>query len=577
MMGGKIEDGKPLRTLSEIYQSAITDGEEHTFDMVLSASVLQNRDPNNPSTSIPENNELSVSQIVRNEDGGYDVTYRIDDASNTITFHPSECDEDGGDCYEDLDADDQGAQLWNMHSTVGGILSPSDMAEYHHANHLNLQGTTSDDVNFRHRQIFLFGVTTPASNQPKTGTGTYYGWFFGYAHQKDSIDNSDRQRIRGDFHLVANFDLNEPAINGQITNILGQAPGQPSSTRPPWPNSRFEITGTGINDEGQFTATVRGVDDSNAPDIASLRGFIGQLTAQLFGPNAEEIGGVVSADRDDTDHDLSLYGYISGTKFAPKMLGSEGVSVGVDRNYTDSETELQEKSMVTITRKDSGWVVTVNGREVELDDSDYTDRSNYYFKPHGDDSPNHYGEYFWTLYDGFKTPEFEYFDIKGWSRVYDNEDEKEIRSFNFFAHGNRTPVSSLPSTTASYQGSIEGRQFAANDALNSGETTRYRGDLSLTANFAEDSVNGQVTNLQTRIAQGSYTSSQGGATFNATIDGHHFTANDFRGTGAISNLQNGNVYGSFFGPTAQEAGGVFDADLGSDVVVGYFGATQENE
>ncbi|MCY4274815.1 MAG: transferrin-binding protein-like solute binding protein [Gammaproteobacteria bacterium] len=576
MMGGKIEDGKPLQTLSEIYQSAITDGEEHTFDMVLSASVLQNQATNN--TSIREDNELSVSQIVRNEDGGYDVTYRIDDASNTITFHPSECDEDGGDCYEDLDADDQGAQLWNMHSTVGGILSPSDMAEYHHANHLNLQGTTSSDERILHKQIFVFGVTTPASNQPKTGTGTYYGWFFGYANRMTEVGNAFRQRIMADMQLVANFDMN--TINGDLTGVEGTPPGGNNNSWEDWQEeSRFEITGTGVNSAGQFTATVTGMDASTADDVESVRGFMGQLTAQLFGPNAEEIGGVLSASRDldGDDNDLALYGYVSSTKFGPaKILSSEGVSVGVKRNFEESKTELLEQGKVTIMRNasDSGWVLTTDARTVEFEDSDYrSEEGNYFLASAEDDAVD--GDYFWTATNGFSaTPDYDYFDIKGWANNHDNPG---IWVNSFIIHGDRTPISSLPSSTATYYGRMHGREFPSDDAISwISEARRYQGDLTLTADFANTSVTGEITNLETRVGNsGSYSDIQGDARFNASITGHNFTADDFSGTGDISNLQNGNVYGSFFGPTAQEAGGIFDADLGSDVVVGYFGAAQE--
>ncbi|MCY4148753.1 MAG: transferrin-binding protein-like solute binding protein [Gammaproteobacteria bacterium] len=513
--------------------------------------------------------ELSVSSIVRNEDGGYDVTYLIDDALNTITFRPSECDENERSCYEDLNADDKGGHLWPMHGTVGGILGPSNDADYHHANHLVVSGTTSDDVNFRHRQIFVFGVTTPEADQPEQGMASYDGWFFGYAYPKDGTSNRERQRIRGAFRLVANFDLSEPAINGEITNIRGQAPGQPSSTRTPWPNSRFEIIGTGRNEEGQFTATVRGMDDSDAEDIASLRGFMGQLTAQLFGPNADEIGGVVSADRDGTDHDVSLYGYISGTQFAPKMIGSAGTLVGVSRNYNDPPmTDPKDKGTATVTRTESGWTVSINDRSWNLDDSELNNETYQHAVDTDDDAA-----YLWSTTNGFQSKsEFEYFDVKGWA---DNSLGDGVWSTYYIIHGDRTGNPALPSSTASYQGRMEARVFPRDDAVNFSNAERYRGDLTLTANFANASVIGNVTNLGNRPANGSgYTDISGSAMFDAEIDGHNFTANDFSGTGAISSLQNGNVYGSFFGSTAQEAGGVFDAQTESDLIIGYFGAKQ---
>ncbi len=573
-MGGK--------TLSEIYQSAITDGEEHTFDMVLSASVLQNQDSDNPSTSIPENNELSVSQIVRNEDGGYDVTYRIDDSSETVTFLPSDCNNQDEECVLSNEEGQREFDIWAMPSTEEGTgqLGPAANLVYHNIKHFQVHGTTSSDERILHKQIFVFGVTTPESNQPKTGTGTYYGWFFGYANRMTEAGNAFRQRIMADMQLVANFDMN--TINGDLTGVEGTPPGGNNNSWEDWQEeSRFEITGTGVNSAGQFTATVTGMDASTADDVESVRGFMGQLTAQLFGPNAEEIGGVLSASRDldGDDNDLALYGYVSSTKFGPaKILSSEGVSVGVKRNFEESKTELQEQGEVKIMRDagDSGWVLTTDARTVEFEDEDYRyGEGNYFRASAADDAQD--GDYFWTNTNGFfVTPDYDYFDIKGWANNHDNPG---IWVNSFIIHGDRTPISSLPFSTATYHGRMHGREFPSDDAISwISEARRYQGDLTLTADFANTSVMGEITNLETRVGNsGSYSDIQGGARFNASITGHNFTADDFSGTGDISNLQNGNVYGSFFGPTAQEAGGVFDADLGSDVVVGYFGATQENE
>jgi len=577
MPGG---DDKPFQTLSKIYQDATTNGKEHTFSTVLSASVLQNRDAN--QTSVPDSNELSVSSIVRNDGGGYDVTYLIDESSSMVTFLPSDCDAVEENCVSDLDQDgNRDFDVWAMHDTVedSGILGPSAEAEYHNAKHFQVHEMTAEDENFLHKQIFVFGLTTPEENQPETGSATYHGWFFGYANRMTESGNEFRQRIRADMQLVANFDMSTTGINGELSRVRGQLPGQPGRIQTPWPNSRFEITGTGINSAGQFTATVKGIDDSQADDVESARGFMGELTAQLFGPKAEEIGGSVSLSRDlsGDENDLALYGHISGKQFGPaKMIGSAGISVGVNRNYADEETELQGKGMPTIMRNgsDSGWIVTVNENAFELYDSEYNRQEFLYFHARGGDAPADSGEYLWTQYGGFsKSPEFDYFDIKGWASNSQNED---IFSFVFIGHGDRTSISGLPTTSAIYNGNFEGRQFDANDAMNSGETTRYRGDLKLTADFASSTVAGEVTNLRTRVRDGNYNASQGGASFEANINGHDFSASDFAGRGELSGYQNGNVHGSFFGPSAEEAGGVFDARRSDDLLIGFFGTTREN-
>ena len=87
-----------------------------------------------------------------------------------------------------------------------------------------------------------------------------------------------------------------------------------TETRSEWTTSSFEIADGRIKD-GQFTATLIGRDsDPNTSFDESLRGFTGAILGEFYGPGADEVGGVVSAQRDEAgdDHDRVLYGYIDG-------------------------------------------------------------------------------------------------------------------------------------------------------------------------------------------------------------------------------------------------------------------------
>jgi len=361
-------------------------------------------------------------------------------------------------------------------------------------------------------------------------------------------------------------------LSGRIHAIRGSQPGQSSgSDRVPWPTSYFTITDGRIVD-GQFTAVLTGYDsDPSKPFNESVRGYMGHVLGEFFGPNAEEAGAVVSASRDveGEDHDYVLYGFVGGTELGTKMIGSAGTLVGVSRNYNDPPmTDPKDKGTATVTRTESGWTVSINDRSWNLDDSELNHNTYQHAVDTDDDAA-----YLWSTTNGFQSEsEFEYFDVKGWA---DNSLGDGVWSAYYIIHGDRTGNPALPSSTASYQGRMEARVFPRDDAVNFSNAERYRGDLTLTANFANASVIGNVTNLGNHPANGSgYTDISGSAMFDAEIDGHNFTANDFSGTGAISSLQNGNVYGSFFGSTAQEAGGVFDAQTESDLIIGYFGAKQ---
>ena len=55
--------------------------------------------------------------------------------------------------------------------------------------------------------------------------------------------------------------------------------------------SSFKITdGRIVN--GQFTATLTGMDSNpNAPLDRSVRGYLGAILGEFYGPGAEEVGG----------------------------------------------------------------------------------------------------------------------------------------------------------------------------------------------------------------------------------------------------------------------------------------------
>ena len=186
--------------------------------------------------------------------------------------------------------------------------------------------------------------------------------------------------------------------------------------------------------------------------------------------------------------------------------------------------------------------------------------------------------------DGFwATPEFDHFDVKGWS--FSEQDSQgnyiDISTNEHIVHGDRTPDSAMPTSgTATYDGRMEAQSFPSDDAVftSSSLYSSYLGDVTLTADFANAGVAGEITNLESRIGNyGSYTSATGGATFNADINGNGITADNLSGTGALAGYQNGNVRGAFFGPSAEEAAGVFDAQdqTANRVLTGWFGTAKD--
>ena len=172
---------------------------------------------------------------------------------------------------------------------------------------LSSTGSTGD-----HRSWFIFGART--ETPPTTGSATYLGRFLARAYRADDPNRSHRQRITGAMRLVANFDLNQ--LQGTIDAIRKR---NYTGTLTDWPTSSFEITDGRIQG-GQFTATLIGNDsDPDASFDESLKGFTGSILGEFYGPNADEIGGVVSAERDAVGQEYGrvLYGYVNGKNIEP--------------------------------------------------------------------------------------------------------------------------------------------------------------------------------------------------------------------------------------------------------------------
>ena len=518
------------------------------------------------TTSISDS--FRVTSIQRTSAGGYTVTFQDGTDEGTATFSPDQC-VDGYCSYTDTNT----AQFFGFYSATGtkdpvSLGEPSEF-DYMAAPHLDVDGT---------RTYFVFGLGTATSAIPAAGEAVYSGRFRADAYRAGSTSTGQRQRYSGTMRLVANFDMSR--LTGSIYNVRGSAPG--SSNRVSWATSSFTITNGQFSD-GQYTATLTGMDsDSTVPDAESVRGFMGQIVARFYGPNAEEIGGAVTATRDlaNTDNDLNLYGFIGGTKLGPpSVLGSGAIMVGVNRDYQNRTTEeLQDDGNSTVERTENGWRLSVGGRTFEFSDRDYEANPRFLYN---------YSRQFSDAYvvmGSFTSGThrhrlFDHFDVMGWGTGEPTVATQNSGQIGLLVYGDRTPASAIPTSgTASYSGHMRARDFPTDDAVETRDPTYrdYRGDATLEADFSSASVTGEFTNLQSRPGGGSYSSVAGGATFNATVNGNSITASDLTGTGALAGYQNGRVRGSFYGPAAEEAAGAFDAQDASNqrTIFGYFGTSK---
>ena len=572
------EPPEDVPTLSEVYSSDTP--QDHSLDMIPVGLSLDFDSSTTTSDNLGSSDDLPfvIKSIRRNSEGGYDIKGHNENSPNdevTVKFLPEHC----GEANCQIQQDGVSYFLWTRVAPSTQHLGLNSEFDYFSVLAFDIGGLPD---NKGQRNFIVFGVETPAAAVPKQGKAIYHqsGWLEANVYRQRSSSDSYRQRISGNVRIVANFDMS--ALSGRIYSISGTEPG--STTRASWPTSSFSITDGTINSEGQFTAKLTGLDSgTSVPFSRSVRGFVGTILGQFFGPNADELGGVLSGSRNfvGTVHDQTLYGYIASRKFAPaKTLGSTGFIAGILRDFAAETSQLRDSNgMTAVERIASGWKVTANGRMFELSDSDLGSNARF---------PDIYltalseGEeaWLWSQTRGFlKTPEFNHFDVKGWSFREKNSAGTSYTSAtrDHIVHGDVTSSSAMPTSgTATYDGRMYAEEFPSDEAVFLAGSTQYQGDIALTADFANAEVNGVIDSLQSRVGSGSYSSARGGATFNAEISGSNITATDLNGTGALSGYQNGNVRGAFYGPSAEEAAGVFDAQdqANNKTLTGWFGTAK---
>lgn len=248
--------------------------------------------------------DFAVNSIQTGVPGEYVIRYTLDGTPGVVTITPNELRSENPDLYR-IEVDGTRFDFWFKTQTRNEPFS-----QYMDSALLGrrLVGTE------QHRAWFIFGART--ETVPPTGSATYRGRFEARAYRADNPDHDERQHITGAMRLVANFDLNQ--LQGTIDAIRKRNRDY-RGTATDWTTSSFQITDGRIAN-GQFTATLIGKDsDPNASFDESLKDFTGSILGEFYGPNADEVGAVVAAERTAVGAEFgrSLYGYVAGKNIEP--------------------------------------------------------------------------------------------------------------------------------------------------------------------------------------------------------------------------------------------------------------------
>ena len=557
-------------------------------------------DRNFDAASASLTGDAYIKSVSDDGSGGYDVTYVAGGEEFTVAFTSETlgvAEDDSCGCNYYVERGGHGFWFWvggsGQHSTRFGSSWRPDGAS-------------------RFDSHLAMGTETGATSLPE-GSATYRGYVQGRQYDNNYEHGGARSRARLRGHLTLEVDFADASLGGRIYNLRIQESDSGSSD--PYnqlPGSRIDVRNGSIAD-GDFAADLATADDDPALD-----GLEGEMRGAFYGPGAAEVGGVFTAKRDSGGRDEVVAGSFGGEKFAPADLGAEALITGLDLDFrsqaaqpTRLMADVGEDRIrdAQVERTEDGWTVTVRGKgtgadtglvTVELRDAEDYGAGPGFWSLYHRDLGNDESAVFWTRTRGFgPSPEFDHFDVKGWSYITwkpevenpltaDSSEDALTATYATVVHGDRTPEAAMPASgTATYTGSMQAREFPGDSAVSSlsPDATKYRGDAALTANFGNAGVGGRLTELQSRPGDNSspWADVEGELAFDAgiggTIPGNQFTAGEITGTGDMAGYTgpSGAVRGAFFGPAAEEAGGVFEASRSDTdkVIIGHFGGKRE--
>ena len=487
------------------------------------------------------------------------------------------------------------------------------------------------------------GVVTPSQSLVNLGSATYEGHLSAERHNNftDPDFGAVREIMWGE--LTLNADFSAGAISGGVDNVWFR---QPDGIWVQASDTNSIAISNGDIEGSRFHAEWAGQDtDTSSAQEDSLRGFEGSMLGEFYGPNGEEVGGVLTGERAATNQVIhGRFGGESQTAATARMTvqtaagRDNGISVSQDPAvYADSSNDTlasllpdgntafapitaaiyrdwdnnefrQPTNGAAFVRSISsdganGFNVTyvIDGREsaIHFSADTWIEQWNSYnvSRRGGNDVWRFNDHWLWTHTDSFHddpsdrtsgSTEFAYFDINGWLL---NRTGDEFRGYSVY--GAQTRPENMPTGSATYYGRMSAGIWLGDNSEPYPEDRQWvYGTMELDADFDSSEVGGLINDLYAQIGDFSGQAEAMGSgnsieISNGLIANGAFIA-DWAGMDTDANSApgdtvrgyTGSMLGQFYGPAAEEVGGVMNGhrppmgDLPDLYFSGAFGAAQ---
>ena len=550
--------------------------------------------------------EAYVKTISSDGDNGFHVTFVVGGEEQSVHFE--EDDYDSASYWYYKEVDDVEYWLGSLTDSYHGAEKNRGTPRFRYVDlsWSYVDDTGEDEGGAADHSNLAYGARTDAAALP-SGSASYTGLATTITHLKSDPSRLHREIIRGTLRLAASFD--DSTLDGMILDIRKRTRDASGSFNA-WSSlpdtTRFEIADGRIVD-GQFTATLTGTDSNAAATPAdTVSGYEGGILGEFYGPAAEEVGGVLNASSDDR----VMLGAFAGKQMDPNAAPPTGLhrnmeapvyassASGTFEDVSDQGTRFSpltsalrsdwfdvSSSLDDDTYVEQIWVdgdfdsggsiniaYVVHGQEqvAEFEAADYDPQNEFEKEIEGG------GQWLWSVTGAFCCDSgYSYLDVYGFGH-WGGGHTANYRTYT--TTGVRTDPANMPTGSATYAGRFRADAYKQ-DSSSSDFRYSVSGDLSLTTDFDGGTLEGNMSGIRTRPQGGSWSPPSETTSFeigNGQIAGGQFTA-DLTGadTDSAAALDDslrgyaGNVLGEFYGPAAEEVGGVFTATRDADQRVLY--------
>jgi hypothetical protein len=292
--GGLVAGDYIASTTTDTAAAAVKDGKSLSADATNSSTIGLAYGAGTAKAMDP-----AAFSVKKNAEGGMDMTVN----GETVSFAGGDKYEEDGTSYE---WENSGGFLSSMTAETKDILDGTDK------NYLNVWQYSSNKGDAGTTGYAVVGAETAPDTVKAMANATYKG--DARVDTRQVADITDRAGVRGNLTLNAKFD--QGTVSGSIDSVEARTRNADTGNKwtgwAPVSGAAISLTESKISANGFTGGTVVGNAAANSAIDGNLDGST--YSGRFYGPNAEQVGGAISAMGTSEGGKFVGTGYFAGNK-----------------------------------------------------------------------------------------------------------------------------------------------------------------------------------------------------------------------------------------------------------------------